>query len=165
MLQQQVLYYKTIASPIGPLRLMASHKGLCAVLFHGGRNNRVYFDGLLEQNDDHILLRKAEKQFAEYFAGSRKDFDLALDMRGTVFQVKAWRELQKIPFGETISYGEQAKRMGDLKKARAAGMANGRNPLPIVVPCHRVIGSTGSLTGYGGGIERKRWLLAHEAGH
>jgi methylated-DNA-[protein]-cysteine S-methyltransferase len=160
---QQILYYKTIPTPVGSLRLMASHKGLCAVLFHGGRSNRVYFDGLLEQNDDHPLLKKAERQLAEYFSGKRKEFNLPLDMRGTIFQIKVWRELQKIPFGETISYGEQARRIGDFKKARAVGMANGRNPLPIVVPCHRVIGTSGALTGFGGGLPIKEHLLNLES--
>lgn len=155
----RVLYYKTIASPIGPLRLMASDKGLCAVLFHGGRNNKLAFDGGLERSDEHPLLCKAEKQLQEYFAGKRKDFDVPLDVRGTIFQQKAWRELRKIPYGKTISYGEQAKRVGDANKARAVGMANGRNPLAIIVPCHRVIGSTGSLTGFGGGLDTKKFLL------
>ncbi|NBO19503.1 MAG: hypothetical protein EBV03_09835, partial [Proteobacteria bacterium] len=123
---QRVLYYKTIPSPIGPLRLMASDRGLCAVLFNAGRNTRLSFEGMLEQSDEHPTLLKAEKQLDEYFTGRRKDFDLKLDMRGTVFQIKAWRELQKIPYGQTISYGEQARRLGDAGKARAVGMANGR---------------------------------------
>jgi len=159
----QTLYYKTIASPIGSLRLMASDKGLCAVLFHGGRNNRVTFEGGLEQADDHPVLVQAEKQLKEYFEGKRKDFALKLDVRGTVFQQKVWRELNRIPYGKTISYGEQAKRMGDANKARAVGMANGRNPLPIVVPCHRVIGASGNLTGFGGGLPIKQYLLEFEA--
>jgi len=156
---QQTLYYKTIPSPVGPLRLLASDKGLCAVLFDGGRRNRVLFDGGIEKSDDHPMLEKAEKQLAEYFAGARKVFDLPLDMRGSVFQLKAWKQLQKIPYGETISYGEQAKRIGDAKKARAAGMANGRNPICIIVPCHRVIGASGDLTGFGGGLKTKEFLL------
>lgn len=160
---QRVLYYKTIPSPIGPLRLMASERGLCAVLFNAGRNTRLNCEGLLEQSDEHPVLMKAEKQLNEYFAGRRKDFDLTLDMRGTVFQVKAWRELQKIPYGQTISYGEQARRLGDAGKARAVGMANGRNPLPIVVPCHRVIGVSGALTGFAGGLPIKEFLLGHES--
>jgi methylated-DNA-[protein]-cysteine S-methyltransferase len=153
------LYYKTISSPVGPLRLMASDKGLCAVLFDGGRRNKVVFDGGVEQSDDHPILKKAEQQLAEYFAGKRQDFDVPLDVRGSVFQLKAWKELQKIPYGDTISYGEQAKRIGDAKKARAAGMANGRNPICIIVPCHRVIGASGDLTGFGGGLKTKEFLL------
>ena len=161
---QRVLYYKTIPSPIGPLRLMASDRGLCAVLFNAGRNTRLSFEGMLEQSDEHPTLLKAEKQLDEYFTGRRKDFDLKLDMRGTVFQIKAWRELQKIPYGQTISYGEQARRLGDAGKARAVGMANGRNPLPIVVLCHRVIGVSGALTGFAGGLPIKEFLLGHESG-
>jgi len=156
---QQTLYYKTINAPIGPLKLMASDKGLCALMFDGGRNSKIYFDGAIEQSDTHPVLQKAEKQLAEYFAGKRVDFDLPLDMRGTVFQLKAWRELQKIPYGQTISYAEQARRVGDVKKARAVGMANGRNPIAIIVPCHRVIGTSGALVGFGGGLKTKQYLL------
>lgn len=162
MMTQPVLYYKTIASPVGALKLMASERGLYAVLFHGGRNSRVGLGDELEQYDQHPILLKAEKQLGEYFAGKRRTFDVPLDMRGTVFQLKSWRELQKIPYGETISYGEQATRVGDRNKARAVGMANGRNPLPVIVPCHRVIGASGALTGFGGGLDIKQFLLSHE---
>lgn len=158
----QTLYYKTVDAPIGSLRLMASEKGLCAVLFYGGRYNRVSFDGQLEQRDDHPLLLNAQRQLDEYFRRKRTAFDVKLDMRGTVFQIKSWRELQRIPYGQTISYGEQARRLGDANKARAVGMANGRNPLPIVVPCHRVIGTSGALTGFSGGMDIKEYLLALE---
>jgi methylated-DNA-[protein]-cysteine S-methyltransferase len=156
------MYYKTISSPIGSLRLMASERGLCAVLFNAGRNNRVFFEGLLEQRDDHPLLLRAATQLEEYFTGKRKQFDIQLDMRGTVFQIKSWRELAKIPYGQTITYGEQARRLGDAGKARAVGMANGRNPLPIIIPCHRVIGVSGSLTGFSGGLDKKEFLLSLE---
>ena len=165
MLQQKTLYYKTFASPVGSLRLIASDKGLCAVLFDSGRYNRLTFDGQLERNDAHPLLSRAEKQLIEYFNNKRQQFDLPLDMRGTIFQIKAWRELQKIPYGETISYGEQARRVGDAKKARAVGMANGRNPLAIIVPCHRVIGTSGTLVGFGGGLPTKQHLLELERKH
>jgi methylated-DNA-[protein]-cysteine S-methyltransferase len=158
-LQPQVLYYKSVASPVGSLRIMASDKGLCAVLFNGGRNNDVYFNGALELDNNHALLLRVEKQMQEYFAGKRKAFDLPVDMRGTVFQLKAWRELAKIPYGKTISYGEQARRLGDANKARAVGMANGRNPVCIVVPCHRVVGASGELTGFAGGLKVKQFLL------
>jgi methylated-DNA-[protein]-cysteine S-methyltransferase len=161
-MQQRVLYYKTVTSPVGSLRLMASEKGLCAVLFDGGRHSRVSFDGVLEQDDRHPVLQKTEKQLEEYFTGKRKNFDVKLDPRGTIFQLMAWKELQKIPYGDTISYSEQAKRVGDANKARAVGMANGRNPLPIIVPCHRVIGASGLLTGFSGGMELKEYLLAME---
>ena len=162
---QRVIYYKTIESPVGKLRLMATDKGLSAVLFNGGRGVKKLPPSALEQDDNHPMLKKAEKQLKEYFAGKRKDFDLPLDPQGTVFQIKAWRELSKIPYGKTISYGEQAKRVGDAKKARAVGMANGRNPLAIVVPCHRVIGASGALTGFGGGLKTKKYLLDLETGH
>lgn len=155
---QHTLYYKTISSPVGALKLVASDKGLCAVLFQHGRDKQL--NGLaMEQDDRHPILEKAEAQLAEYFAGKRKQFDLPLDPQGSVFQLKAWRELTKIPYGQTISYGEQAKRVGDTKKARAVGMANGRNPLAIVIPCHRVIGKDGTLTGFGGGLKTKQYLL------
>lgn len=155
---ERTLYYKTVASPVGTLRLIASDKGLSAVLFAGGRSKQIS-DNAMQQDDNHPILKKAEMQLAEYFSGKRKAFDLPLDPKGSVFQLKAWRELQKIPYGQTISYGEQARRVGDAKKARAVGMANGRNPLAIVVPCHRVIGKDGTLTGFGGGIKTKQYLL------
>ena len=159
---QKTLYTKTIDSPVGALQLVASERGLCAVIFSTGKTKEVSFDGIIEDHSDHPVLQKTEKQLAEYFTGKRKQFDLKLDMRGTVFQIKAWRELQKIPYGQTISYGEQAARVGDAKKARAVGMANGRNPLAIVVPCHRVVGSSGALTGFGGGLPVKKKLLELE---
>ncbi|MDE3016483.1 MAG: methylated-DNA--[protein]-cysteine S-methyltransferase [Pseudomonadota bacterium] len=165
-----MLYCKTIASPVGPLRLAASDKGLCAVQFQNVRRNATLpsppglrrtcsASPLMEEEIGHPILKEAEAQLKEYFAGRRKAFDLPLDPQGSMFQLKAWRELQKIPYGQTISYGEQARRVGDAKKARAVGMANGRNPLAIVVPCHRVIGSTGALTGFGGGLKAKQYLL------
>lgn len=158
-------YYKTIDSPVGALWLVASDKGLCAVLFKGGRGADLLFKGRFEQNDLHPILKTAGQQLAEYFKGIRKAFDVPLDMQGSVFQQKSWRVLQKIPYAKTISYGEQAKRLGDSNKARAVGMANGRNPLSIVVPCHRVVGATGALTGFGGGLKAKQFLLDHEKKH
>lgn len=109
-----------------------------------------------------VHLDAAENQLVEYFAGRRRDFDLACEPLGTEFQRAAWRVLSTIPFGSTMSYGEQARAMGRPSAVRAVGAANGRNPLAIVVPCHRVIGSTGRLTGYASGVERKAWLLTHE---
>lgn len=134
---------------------MASNSGLRAICI---ASSRFASDELAENKTHHILL-KTEAQLAEYFAGKRQSFDLKLEMRGTVFQINAWRELQKIPYGTTISYGQQAERLGDAKKARAVGAANGRNPLMIIVPCHRVIGANGGLTGYSGGVEEKEFLL------
>jgi methylated-DNA-[protein]-cysteine S-methyltransferase len=162
---QKICYYKTVPSPVGALRLIASDKGLCAVLFNGGRGQKMLPDAALELSEKHPILKRAEKQLQEYFAGKRQAFDVPLDPKGTVFQMKAWRELKKIPYGKTISYGEQAKRIGDAKKARAAGMANGRNPICIIVPCHRVIGVSGALTGFGGGLKVKQYLLSHEKKH
>ncbi|MEX0288583.1 MAG: methylated-DNA--[protein]-cysteine S-methyltransferase [Flavobacteriaceae bacterium] len=108
-------------------------------------------------------LNKAVSQLKEYFAGQRLHFDLDLNPEGTVFQKKVWAELLKIPFGKTLSYLELSKKLGDVKAIRAVAAANGKNPLWIVVPCHRVIGSDGSLTGYAGGLHRKKWLLNHES--
>lgn len=108
------------------------------------------------------VLDAAEEQLGQYFAGERIEFDLPIEPAGTDFQRSAWSELQRIPFGETISYGEQARRLGDPNKSRAVGAANGRNPIPIVVPCHRVVGADGKLTGFAGGLDTKAWLLDHE---
>jgi methylated-DNA-[protein]-cysteine S-methyltransferase len=105
------------------------------------------------------------RQLAEYFSGSRRDFDVPLGLQGTVFQLRVWRMLTQIHYGEICSYGELARRLDNPGASRAVGLANGRNPISIIVPCHRVIGADGSLTGYGGGLERKRWLLAHEGLH
>lgn len=155
------LVHRIISSPIGKLKLVASENGLCAVLFHAGKDS-VWAE-VSVATDRHPILDRAEKQLAEYFAGTRRDFDLPLDVRGTDFRKSAWKQLCKIPYGETISYGEQAKRMGDAKKSRAAGQANGHNPLAIVIPCHRVVGANGTLTGFGGGLNLKKYLLELEA--
>ena len=109
------------------------------------------------------MLDEAVRQLDEYFAGERLEFDLPLEPNGTPFQRQAWTALRTIPYGETISYGEQARRLGDRNKSRAVGAANGKNPIPIVVPCHRVIGANGHLTGFGGGLDVKAWLLAARA--
>jgi methylated-DNA-[protein]-cysteine S-methyltransferase len=150
------LVRRSVESPIGLLVLVASPTGLRAVDF-GIDPRRV---GVPE--GDSAILALAAQQLAEYFAGSRFEFDLPLEPVGTPFQLSVWRVLDTIPYGETISYGEQARRLGDAKKARAVGGANGRNPLPIVVPCHRVIGTSGALTGFGGGLPIKEKLLKHE---
>ena len=160
---QDNLAYKTVTAPFGPLRLIASDKGLVALLFQDSKQFHRMDSALLAQNDNHPALLRAEKQLDEYFNGKRTDFDLKLDLRGTVFQLMAWKQLQHIPYGQTITYAEQAKRVGDAKKARAVGMANGRNPVSIIVPCHRVIGTNGAMTGFGGGIAVKEFLLKHEA--
>ncbi len=144
----------SISSPIGFLTLVASERGLCAVDW-GSTEKRA---------PGNPILADAARQLHEYFAGTRIVFDLALDLRGTPFQLRAWNALAEIPYGTTVSYGEQAYRLGVPRAVRAIGAANGSNPLPIVLPCHRVIGANGALTGYGGGLDLKRWLLAHERG-
>lgn len=161
--ETDMLYKSMIESPVGPLTLVASDKGLRAVLWLDDRESRVKL-GPIEGGDvdPNGILAAAADQLGEYFAGDRTDFDLALDAHGSEFQHAAWTALRSIPFGETVSYGEQARRMGDTRKARAVGAANGRNPISIVVPCHRVVGANGSLTGFAGGIENKAWLLDHE---
>src|SRR5690606_5117143 len=114
---------------------------------------------------EHRLLDRAVQQLEEYFAGARTEFDLPLDPQGTAFQHQVWTVLREIPYGETISYGQQASMLGDKNKSRAVGAANGKNPIPIVVPCHRVVGSNGHLTGFAGGLDTKAWLLVHERTH
>lgn len=159
----RILNYKTMPSPVGPLRLIASERGLCAVLFHDGETTRLPTDAALLPQERHAGLARAQRQLEEYFAGKRRAFDLRLDLRGTVFQIRAWRELQTIPYGQTLSYAEQARRLGDVKKARAVGLANARNPIPVIIPCHRVIGASGALTGFSGGLALKEFLLRHES--
>lgn len=159
--QQAAAAWAVYASPLGPLLLVARDQALVELRFADG-------DTLDERPDDgdedptHEVLAATIAQLDEYFAGSRREFDLPLAPRGSDFQQQAWAALLTIPFGETISYGEQARRLGDPRKARAVGGANGRNPIPIIVPCHRVIGADGSLTGFSAGMSRKVWLLEHE---
>lgn len=142
-----------VDTPIGRLGLVASERGLARVLWDGERG----------AGGDPAVLAVAAAQLSEYFAGMRQEFDLPLDLDGTAFQRRAWTALAKIPYGETRSYGEQARRLGVPRAARAIGAANGANPLPIVLPCHRLVGADGSLTGFGDGLETKRWLLEFEA--
>lgn len=156
------LVARHIDSPIGTLTVVVSDAGVRALLMSTESPDRIHLDDDVELGD-HRLLDAAAAQLGEYFAGTRRDFDLPLDPHGTDFQLRAWQALRTIPYGETVSYGEQARRLGDVNKARAVGAANGKNPISIIVPCHRVIGSNGSLTGFGGGIETKAWLLAHES--
>lgn len=153
--------FKTIVTPIGRLRLVASSAGLAAVLWENDDPDRVRFPGLVEM-PEHPLLLEAERQLGEYFAGRRRRFDLALDFAGTDFQKRVWQALLAIPFGETRSYGQIAVEVGNPKAVRAVGAANGRNPLSIIAPCHRVIGANGDLVGFAGGMETKQFLLALE---
>jgi methylated-DNA-[protein]-cysteine S-methyltransferase len=155
------LVYKTMQSPVGELKLVASDEGLVAILWENDRPNRVRLGELVE-NKKHPVLLETERQLREYFVGKRKKFSVALDMRGTRFQKDVWEALLAIPFGETRSYGQLAKQLGNPRATRAVGAANGRNPVSIIVPCHRVIGSSGKLTGFAGGLETKAQLLGLE---
>jgi methylated-DNA-[protein]-cysteine S-methyltransferase len=153
--------YKTMKSPVGALRLVASHDGLAAILWENDRPGRVPLS-LAGEDERHPVLVETERQLNEYFAGRRKTFSLKLDFAGTQFQRKVWQALLEIPFGQTRSYGEIAKRIGSPAAMRALGAANGRNPISIVAPCHRVIGAAGKLTGFAGGLDAKAHLLALE---
>ncbi len=160
--------YRHHPSPIGPLLLAASERGLCALYMQTQRHvsdqpHPSWREPTRSDVKQVALLDEAARQLDDYFAGRRVDFDLPLDVEGSAFQQTVWRALCTIPFGETLSYGELARRIGNPKAVRAVGLANGRNPVSIVVPCHRVIGADGSMTGYGGGLERKVFLLALEA--
>lgn len=150
-----------MSSPVGELTLVASDAGLRAVLWPTERDGRVTFAETIEDGD-HPVLTAAKTQIAEYLAGERSSFDLPLDLVGTDFQIDVWHALDAIPFGETQSYGELADTLGKPGAARAVGAATGRNPVSIVIPCHRLVGSSGKLTGFAGGIDAKRWLLQHE---
>jgi methylated-DNA-[protein]-cysteine S-methyltransferase len=152
---------KMIESPVGKLKLVASDKGLVAILWDHDRPRRVRLSELVA-NEQHPVLVEAERQLGEYFARKRKVFSVALDMSGTRFQKGVWEALLAIPFGETRSYGQLAKQLGNPRATRAVGAANGRNPVSIIVPCHRVIGSSGKLTGFAGGLEAKAHLLRLE---
>ena len=146
-----------LESPIGRLRIECNEQALLAI--HFDPPGRV---DTSSQTAAAAIARQAAAQLEEYFTGRRRTFDLPLALRGTRFQQRVWQALGEIPFGSTWSYGDLARRIGSPGAARAVGAANGSNPLPVVVPCHRVIGADGQLTGYGGGIERKQWLLRHE---
>ena len=147
-----------VASPVGKLRLVASEKGLVAIDVRKNVKQEVTAKNPSAQ----AVLMQTKKQLEQYFAGKRTTFDVALDLVGTEFQVQAWRALCRIPFGKTISYGQQAANIKKPKAFRAVGSANGKNPIPIIVPCHRVVASDGSLGGYSLGLRMKKQLLALE---
>ncbi|GGP34254.1 methylated-DNA--protein-cysteine methyltransferase [Saccharothrix coeruleofusca] len=151
--------HTTVDSPVGPLTLVATDGALSGLYM---TDQRYRPDDATFGEPDAEPFGEAVAQLAEYFAGERTSFDLPLSLRGTPFQRTVWSALREIPYGETVSYGELARSMGRPTAARAVGLANGRNPIGIIVPCHRVIGSTGGLTGYGGGLDRKRHLLDFE---
>ena len=147
-------YYK---SPLGPIEISGMPDSILSVDF---------VEEMLPGDADlPFCLKTCIKQIDEYFNGKRKEFLLKLDPQGTIFQRRVWQQLEKIPFGAVVSYGEIASIMGKPKACRAVGSANGRNPIAIIIPCHRVVGSDGSLTGYGGGLWRKEWLIKHERGY
>ncbi|MGH8077557.1 MAG: methylated-DNA--[protein]-cysteine S-methyltransferase [Lysobacter sp.] len=152
--------YTHMDSPVGPLQLAADDKGLLLIEFDSPRHPATRGNDWREGSNDVLVQTRA--QLDEYFNGNRREFDLPLSPRGTPFQRDVWRALQRIPYGATISYAELARWIGKPSAMRAVGAANGRNPLPIVVPCHRVIGADGSLTGFGGGLPTKQFLLALE---
>lgn len=150
-------------SPVGPLTLIAHETALVAVLWPDERDGRVRLASEPRVVDaHHPVLAEAVRQLSEYFAGDRRDFELGLDPQGTDFQRDVWWSLADIPFGETSTYGRQAELIGRPRAVRAVGSANGRNPLSIVLPCHRIVATDGGLAGFAGGLETKRWLLDHE---
>jgi len=149
----EIAYYN---SPIGTLEIKGDADGIQSVLFID--------EEVEETKNSSEVLQNCITQLDEYFSGTRKEFELHLNIKATKFQEKVWRALLHIPFGKTRSYLEQAKALGDVKAIRAVASANGKNPIAIIIPCHRIIGSDGSLTGYAGGVWRKKWLLEHESG-
>jgi len=154
--------YKVVDSPVGKLTLVATGGELAAILWANDRPGRVRLP-IESEDDDHPVLVETARQLEEYFAGRRTTFDLPLDFEGTEFQRKVWHALLTIPFGETRSYLQIARQIGSPAAVRAVGAANGRNPVSIVAPCHRVIGSSGALTGFAGGLDTKAYLLSLES--
>lgn len=161
-----MLYTTNFASPLGTIRLCGTERGLTGLYMEAHRHGPAETAHNGWRRDD-ARFPEAIAQLNEYFAGGRQTFTIPLDresLGGTAFQREVWRTLETIRYGETISYGELAKRLGQPAAVRAVGLANGRNPLSIIVPCHRIVGANGTLTGYGGGLARKRWLLDLEQG-
>ena len=154
------MWFDAFNTPIGQLTIAADDSGLRFVLFE---NNKYDVPGRQDWRRDAGVTQRVREQFLQYFAGERQIFNLPLNPTGTEFQKKTWATLAQIPFGQTWSYSELAAKIALPKAVRAVGAANGRNPLPIILPCHRVIGANGSLTGFGGGLPTKKWLLEHEA--
>lgn len=147
---------RTIESPVGKLRIEADERSITGIWLNA--------KGAVTPGRATGMLGELERQLGEYFSGTRKKFDLPLAPKGTPFQIDVWTALQAIPYGATCSYSDIAKKIDRADAVRAVGAANGKNPIPIVIPCHRVIGANGSLTGFGGGLPMKKWLLAHESG-
>ncbi|MGE8646284.1 methylated-DNA--[protein]-cysteine S-methyltransferase [Acinetobacter vivianii] len=155
------LVYMYMDSPVGALKLVAHDQALVAVMWDNEDHKRVRLAELVEDRQ-HPMLHKVKQQLEEYFAGQRQQFDLPLDFQGTVFQQQVWQALLNIPYGETRSYKEIAVQLGNEKAVRAVGAANGKNPISIIAPCHRVIGSSGALVGFAGGLDKKQILLSLE---
>ena len=155
--------HTVVDSPCGPLTLVADGGALCG-LYMTQQRHLPAFETFGDPDPDAPVFAQAESELKEYFAGQRRHFDVPITFHGTPFQQRVWRALTEIPYGETLSYGRLADRLGNPTASRAVGLANGKNPVSIIVPCHRVVGATGSLTGYGGGLERKRYLLDFEQG-
>lgn len=155
-------YYKIMNSPVGSLKLVSSDDGLAAVLWENDHPKRVRLD-LMKKEEQHPLLLETEDQLNNYFAGTLKKFTVLLHVSGTEFQKSVWNALTTIPFGETRSYAQIANQINNTKAVRAVGAANGKNPVSIIVPCHRVIGSNGTLTGFAGGLKTKAFLLEMES--
>ncbi len=159
MIDQEALQYQRLTTPIGHVLVAGDFKAVRLVHFEPeSQPHPVWFEARSGP------VREAARQFEAYFARKRTAFDLPLDPRGTPFQQRVWNELGRIPYGETVSYGELARRIGQPTASRAVGAANGANPIPIIIPCHRAVGADGSMTGFGGGVPIKRKLLALEAG-
>jgi methylated-DNA-[protein]-cysteine S-methyltransferase len=160
-----MLAYDEYRSPQGTMLITATPKGLAGVYFKGQKHfpKQRAWQREWKRNPGHPVLRQAKRELAEYFAGRRTRFSVALDPQGTDFQRSVWKQIARVAFGETLTYGELARRAGHPGSARAAGAATGRNPLGIIVPCHRILGANGSLTGYAGGLARKRALLRLES--
>ena len=159
--RKTAIFFTEFASPIGTIQLRGTDAALTGVFMEKHRHEPARPAGAVRDDGP---LRAARRELEEYFAGERREFSVALAPVGTPFQQQVWQALRAIPYGETISYGELARRIGNPRAVRAVGLANGRNPISVIVPCHRVIGADGTLTGYGGGLERKRFLLALESG-
>ncbi|KFF29038.1 cysteine methyltransferase [Chryseobacterium piperi] len=157
------LMYKDVPSPVGLIRVIASDQGLVAVLWEGEDYKRTKLSAPVRE-DLHPVLLQAEAELKEYFENKRRIFDIPLDFKGTDFQIKVWEALLKIPYGMTKTYGELAKILGDIKAVRAVGGALNKNPISIIVPCHRVVGASGKLVGFAGGLENKSILLDLEKG-
>ena len=153
---------RTYQAPFGVLTVVGSDLGIRFVMFANDAHPKPLEQLQISDTEIHDSVNVAITQLEEYFSGTRRDFELPLDLQGTEFQVSAWNALADIPYGQTASYGQQAASIGRPKAVRAIGGANGRNPVAIVLPCHRIVGADGSLTGFGGGIEVKKWLLDHE---